>query len=134
MVEDGEEDTVHRGCVLEDPHGRGSSADLAETAFDGVGGSHGFALCEGVVAKAGQKLVVVLAQAVDGCGVDWASSIGEAAGGRARLLGGVGPHDGVQIAFEGFFIGLFDLVEDIADLVRPVALEGDSFVDHGQGG
>jgi len=50
--EDGEEDAVHRGSVLEDAHGAGSAADLAEAAFVSVGGSHRFAFGEGLVAKA----------------------------------------------------------------------------------
>src|SRR5579875_1506161 len=39
VVEDGEQDTVHRGSVGEDSHRPGSPADLSEAAFDGVGGS-----------------------------------------------------------------------------------------------
>jgi hypothetical protein len=37
--EDGEADAVHRGSILEDAHGADPTADLAEAAFDGVGGS-----------------------------------------------------------------------------------------------
>ena len=57
--EDGEEDAVHGGSILEDAHGASSAADLAEAAFDGVGGSHRLAVGEGLVAKAGQKLVEI---------------------------------------------------------------------------
>src|SRR5690348_2534832 len=82
--EDGEEDAVHGGSILEDAHGAGSAADLAE-AFDGVGGSHGLAFGEGLVAKAGQKLIEIVAQTGDGGGIGLAPALGEAAGGRARL-------------------------------------------------
>jgi hypothetical protein len=60
--EDGEENAVHRGDVLESAHGPGASADFAESAFDGVGGSDRFALGQGLVAKAGEQYVEVVAQ------------------------------------------------------------------------
>ena len=77
--EDGEEDAVHRGSILKDAHRAGSAADLAEAAFDGVGGSNRLAFGEGLVAKAGQKLVEIVAQAGDGGGVGLAPAPGEAA-------------------------------------------------------
>ena len=57
MCEDGEEDSVHGGSVLEDAHGPGPSPHLAEAALDGVCGSHGLSLLEGLVAEAGEQLV-----------------------------------------------------------------------------
>ena len=130
--EDGEEDTVHRGSILKDAHGAGSAADLAEAAFDGVGGSHRLACGEGLVAKASEKLVEIVAQAGDGGGVGFAPALGEAAGGRARFRRRVGVHDGVQVGLDGRLVDLFDLVEDVADLVRPAALDRDLVVDHGR--
>ena len=60
-----------RGSILEDAHGAGSAADLAEAAFDGVGGSHRLAFGEGLVAEAGQKLIEIVAQTSDGGRVTW---------------------------------------------------------------
>ena len=117
MSKDGEEDAVHRGSILKDAHGAGSSADLAEASLDGVGGSDGFAVGEVAVAKAGQKLVEVIAQTGDGGGVGLAPSLGEAAGGGTRLDGRVGVHDSVQVGLDCLLVGFPDLVEDIADLV-----------------
>src|SRR6185312_15414578 len=103
--EDGEEDAVH-------------------------GGSHGLAFGEGLVAKAGQKLIEIVAQTGDGGRIGLAPALGEAAGGRARLHRRVGVHDGVQVDFEGRLVGYSDFVEDVADLVRPAALDGDFVVYH----
>src|SRR6202044_2142779 len=91
--EDSEEDAVHGGSVLEDAHGAGSAADLAEAAFDGVGGPHRLSFGEGLVAEAGEKLVEIVAQAGDRGGIGLPPALGEAAGGRAGLPtpGGV-PH------------------------------------------
>jgi hypothetical protein len=66
--EDGEEDAVHRGSILEDAHGPCSAADLAEAAFDGVGGPHGLAFAESLEAKAGQKFVEIVAQQATAAG------------------------------------------------------------------
>ena len=82
MGEDGEENAIHGGFVLEGAHGAGSAADLAESAFDGIGGAHGAALVEGFVAKAGEELVEVVAQAIDRLGVDLFEAVGQARGGR----------------------------------------------------
>ena len=53
--EEGEEDAIHGGSVLEDAHGSGSSSDFAEASLDGVGGAHGLSLLEGFVAEAGEQ-------------------------------------------------------------------------------
>ena len=60
--------------------------------------------------------------------------IGEAASGGACLGQGFGIHDGMEVGFDGGLIGDPDLVEDIPDLVRPAALDGDVGVDDRQGG
>ena len=122
---DGEENAVHGGPVLEDAHGAGSAADLAEPAFDGVGGSHRPSLGERLVAEAGEKLVKIVAQAGDRGGVGLAPALGEAAGGRARLPCILGVHHRVQVGLDGGLVGLADLVENVADLVGPAALDGD---------
>jgi hypothetical protein len=44
VIEDGEEDAIHRGSVGEDAHWPGASSDFGETALDGVGGADGVAL------------------------------------------------------------------------------------------
>ena len=69
MNEDGEQDAVHGGTVLEHAHGAGAASDLAEPAFDGVCGAHGFSLLVCLVLEAGEQLVEVVAQAIDGLGV-----------------------------------------------------------------
>ena len=46
----------------------------------------------------------------------------------------MGVHDGVQPGFDGGLVGLADLVEDVADFVRPAALDRDFVIDHGQRG
>ena len=61
MGEDGEEDAVHGGAVLEGTHGAGAATDLAEFALDGVCGAHGLARRDGLVADASEQLVEVVA-------------------------------------------------------------------------
>ena len=54
---------------------------------------------------------------------------------RASALGeGWGVHDGVEGSLDGGLIDLFDLVEDIADLVSPAALDRNVGVNRGEGG
>ena len=48
--------------------------DLAEAAFDGVGGSDRLAFGEGLVAEAGQPFVEIVAQAGDGGRIGFAPS------------------------------------------------------------
>src|SRR6202161_3743137 len=79
--EDSEEDAVHGGSVLEDAHGAGSAAALAEAAFDGVGGPHRLSFGEGLVAEAGEKLVEIVAQAGDRGGIGLPPALGATAGG-----------------------------------------------------
>jgi hypothetical protein len=66
VCEDGEEDAVHGGSVGEDAHGSGPAADFAESSFDGIGGAHGLAVFKGVVAEAGEEVVEVVSEAIDG--------------------------------------------------------------------
>ena len=56
MGRDCTEAAVNGGCVLEGSHGPGSSSDLAEPSFDGVGGPDLLSLGKGVVAEAGEEI------------------------------------------------------------------------------
>ena len=134
MGEDGEEDAVHGGSILEDAHGPGPSPHFSESPFDGVGGAHPLAFVEGRIAPAGEQFVEVVPQAIDGFGVGVVPTVREAAGGGPCLGDGLGVHDGVQTGFGGLAVSLFDLAEDVSDLVRPAALNGDAGIDHRQGG
>ena len=69
MREDGEQDTVHAGFVLEGAHGPSPSPDFADASFDGVGGSYLATLLLGFVAEAGEQFVEVVAQACNRIGV-----------------------------------------------------------------
>src|ERR1700751_1577778 len=106
MDEDGEQDAVHAGSVLERAHGPGPSPDFAESSFDGVGGSYFAAFVLRFVTKAGQQLVEIVAQASDGPRIKFFAAAGEAAGGRecSGTVGGV--HDLVQRALDLGLIGL----------------------------
>ena len=66
--EDGEQDVVYGGSILEGPHGPGSAPDFTEASLDGVGSAHGFALRSGFVAETGEQVVEVVFQAGDGLG------------------------------------------------------------------
>lgn len=134
MSEDGEEDAVHGSSILEDAHGPGAATNLAEAALDGVGGPHGFAGGGGLVAEAGEQLIEVVAQAADGFGVVGFPMVGAAACGGAGLGEGLGLHDGMKVGLDGRLIGDTHLGEDIPDLVRPAALNGDAGIDERQGG
>jgi hypothetical protein len=57
MIEDGEEDAVHRVAFGKDACGPGSSLDFPEAALDEVGGSRSFAPGHRLVAPAGEQLV-----------------------------------------------------------------------------
>ena len=81
MGEDGEEDAVHGGSILEDAHGPGPSPHFSESPFDGVGGAHPFAFVEGRIAPAGEQFIEVVPQAIDGFGVGVEPAVREAAGG-----------------------------------------------------
>ena len=85
VEEDSEQDAVHRGAVLESPHGACSSPDLAEPALDSVGGSDLPALIGVLVAETGQQIVEIVAQACDGLGVCIFPTVGEAPGGAPGL-------------------------------------------------
>ena len=85
VCEDGEQDSVHGGTVLEGSHGSYPSPDFAEASFDGIGGSDLLALGKGLVAEAGEEFVEIVAQAGDGLGVDGFLAVGEAARGALGL-------------------------------------------------
>ena len=85
VTEDGEEDAVHGGSVLEGPHGPGSAPDLSEASFDGVGSPDLLALGEDCVAEACEQIVEVVAQAGDGLWVGRLPGVGEASGSAERL-------------------------------------------------
>jgi hypothetical protein len=59
--------------------------------------------------------------------------VGEAAGGGPRDRQRPGVHDPVQVGLDLGLVGLADLVEDVADLVRPTALDGGVGEGRGQG-
>jgi hypothetical protein len=63
--EDGEQDAVHAGFVLESTHWPCPSSDLSKAALDGVGCSSGATLSFGFVTEAGEQLVEVVAQTGD---------------------------------------------------------------------
>jgi hypothetical protein len=117
--EDSEQDAVHGCLVLEGSHGSGPSADFAETSFDGICRPNLAASVLRFIAEAGKEFVEVVAQAGDGVRIFMLETLGEAARGGAgsRCIGGI--HDLVDGALDGRLIDLFDLVEDIPDLVRP---------------
>ncbi len=69
VVEDGEEDAVHRRAIGEDAHRPGSSSDFAKAPLDSICGPDFLALGHGFVAPAGQELVEIVAQAGDRFGI-----------------------------------------------------------------
>src|SRR5207302_10627994 len=90
---------------------------------DGICGSDFLALSEGFVSPAGEELVEVVAQAGDRLWIVVVPAVGEAACRRSGLRPGPGIHDGVEGGLDGGLVGLAHLVEDVADLVRPAALD-----------
>ena len=134
VCEDGEQDSVHGGFVLEGSHGSCPPPDFAESSFDGVGGPDLLALGNGFVAEACEEFVEIVAQAGDGLGVDGFPAIGEAARRALGLAAAAGVHDGVGVGLDGVPVGLADLVEDVAHLVCPASLNRDGVIDDGQGG
>jgi hypothetical protein len=84
-----------------------------------VGGAHGLTLRKAWRAHAGEQVGEVGAQTGHGLGIGVLPAVGEAAGGGACLGQRLGVHDPVQAALEGRLVGLADLVEHVADLVRP---------------
>lgn len=81
---------------MEDAHGSGAASNFAETAFDGIGGAHPFALIEGRIAPAGEQFVEIAAQASDGLGIGFLLAVGETAGGGAGFGQCRGVHDAVE--------------------------------------
>ena len=132
--EDRVEDAVHRCPVPEGSHGPGSSADLAEPSFDGVGGPDLPSPGKGPAAEAGEQIVGIVAQGSDGPRTGGLLGVGEAAGGGERLRAGVCVHDGVDVGPDGLPVGNADPVEDVADPVRPAPPDGDAVPDDRQGG
>ena len=90
VSEDGEEDTIHGGTILEDTHGTGTSANFAEPAFDGIGGAHGLSFFGSRVTETGEQIVEIAAQGLDGGGVRGFPALSEAAGKGTGLGGGLG--------------------------------------------
>src|SRR2546422_5685525 len=92
-------------------------------------GSYLAALVLRFVAEASQQLVEVVAQAGNSCRIFILEAVGELAGSSAggRCVGRI--HDLMQSALDGWLIGLFDLVQDVPDLVRPAALNRDAVED-----
>ena len=125
VSEYGEKDAVHRGSILEDTHGSGALANFAESAFDGIGGADGLSLIRSGITETSEQIVEIVAQAIDGGEVGGFPALSEATGMGAGLGEGWGVHDGVEGSLDGGLIGLFDLVEDIADLVSPTTLDRD---------
>ena len=134
MHEHGEQDAFHGGLVLEGAHRAGAAADFAEASLNGIGGPHRLAFSDRRVAKAGQEVVEIGAQARHGLGVDRFPAVGEAAGGRPGGRQGCGVHDPMQAGLDGHLVGLADLVQNVADLVRPTALHGNVGEGCWQGG
>ncbi len=134
VCEDGEEDAFHGGSVGEDAHGSGPAPDFAEAAFDGICRSGPFAPGGILVSEAGQQFVEIVSQAIDGVLVRLGPASGEGAGGLAGGKLGVGIDDLVQAALDGVVVGGLDLVQEVADLVRPAALHRDLRVDQGERG
>src|SRR5260370_35051509 len=60
----GEENTGHRGFVLECSHRTGASAHFAEGAFDGVGGAHLLAVAAALGGPASEQVTVMVSEAV----------------------------------------------------------------------
>src|ERR1700732_460194 len=134
MGEDGEQDAVHGCLVLEGPHGSGPSPHFAESSFDSICGPYLAALVLRFVAEAGEEFVEVVAQTCDRVWIFELEAVGEAPCGSAggRSVGRI--HDLVDGTLGGRLVSLFDLVEDVADLMRPAALDGNARQDRGQGG
>jgi hypothetical protein len=63
-----------------------------------------------------------------------APALGEAARGGLGERPGPGVHDGVEAVLDLGLVGLADLVEDVADLVRPAAPDRDVRERGGRGG
>ena len=134
MGEDGVENSIHGSDVLKGAHRAGASSDFAESAFDSVGGSHRLALIAAFVAETGEKLVEIVAQTDDGGRILALETAGELSrrSTRSRQIGRV--HDLVESALDPRLIGPSDLIEDIADLVRPAALNGNIRKGGGESG
>jgi len=84
MGKDGIEDSLHAGSIREDAHGAGSSADLAEPAFDEIGGPDHLPERRLRHPEEAQQLLLVVQQALDGFGIERAPDAAE------RLQGGLG--------------------------------------------
>jgi hypothetical protein len=69
-----------------------------------------------------RRLIEIVTQAGDCPGIIGRPAVGEAARGGTSPRQGSGIHDGVQVGPDGWLVGIPDLGEDIADLVRPAAL------------
>jgi hypothetical protein len=114
VIEDGDQDVIHRNSVGEDAHWSGAPSDFAKAPLDGVGGSDGFALGQGFVPPAGEEFIEIVLQTGNW---PWISG--------PRLRQGLRVHHGVQIGLDRWLVGNTHLVEDIADLVYPAAPHGD---------
>src|SRR5579884_842542 len=132
MSEGGEQDAVHGCPVLEGSHGPCPSPDFAEASFDCIGGSYLAALILRFVAKAGEQFVEAVTQAGYRCWILVVEAVSKpsCSGPRGRGVGRI--HDPVERAFDRWLIGLFDLVENVADLVGPAARHRDAGKDCGQ--
>jgi hypothetical protein len=76
-----------------------------------------------------RRLIEIVTQAGDCPGIIGRPAVGEAARGGTSPRQGSGIHDGVQVGPDGWLVGIPDLGEDIADLVRPAALSWASLTE-----
>ena len=106
-------------------HGPGSSADLADPAFNDMGGPDLLSLGE-ILGEAGEQVVEIVAQGGDSLGV----------GGRRRapLAGCLAFMTAWRPALMASWSALRTFVEGGPDCVRPAPLNGDAVTDDRQGG
>jgi hypothetical protein len=123
VVEYCEEDAVHRRAVGKDAHWSGSPSDFANAPFDGVGGPDLFALSEGFLAPASQQIIEVVTQGSERFWIILLPAGSEALGGRTGLRHGLGVHDGLKIGFDRGLVSDAHLGQEVADLMRPAALQ-----------
>jgi hypothetical protein len=132
--ENGEQDAIHTGFVLESTHWPGPSSDFTKAPFDRIGRSNAPPLGFDFVTEAGEQLVKIVAQADNGGRILLMEAF------RKPIRGGSGGgeigriHDLVQSPFDLGLIGFADLVEHVSDLVCPAALHRNVGQYGGQGG
>ena len=117
--------------ITEDTHRSGSPSYFSESSFNRIGGSQrGWGQGDGDLQE-GQQFWEIRLQALHGLRIEPLPSPHKALSHLLSLAEVFGVADAMEVFFDGFLIGSFYIIEDVASFMGPATLEGHVGVDEG---